>query len=78
MMQVRAVVRRVDRKTLATEWFPAGNRDAIEALLKLLPPNREDFMVMWEEREVTSGASNALTINTHMERQPRVILDRLQ
>jgi hypothetical protein len=59
VQQVRAVIRRVDRETLKTEWFPLGSLQVVEALMKLLPLNGEDFMVIWEEREIKAKARSS-------------------
>ena len=56
---LRAVVHRVDSPALTTEWFPPRSPEAIEAVTKLLPLNSENFMVIWEEREVVADAQSS-------------------
>ena len=54
---VRAVIRRADRETLATAWFPLGSPEVIKALLDILPLNGENFMVIWQESEIDPPAN---------------------
>jgi hypothetical protein len=50
--QVRAIVRRIDLPTRTTGWFLSGDQTIIEKLIELLPPVAENFMVVWQEREI--------------------------
>jgi hypothetical protein len=50
--QVRAIVRRIDLPTRTTGWFLSGDQTIIEKLIELLPPVGENFMVVWQEREI--------------------------
>lgn len=51
--QVRAVVRLVDLPSRSTGWFPSGDRAIVGQLIEMLPAVGENFMVVWQEREVT-------------------------
>jgi hypothetical protein len=50
--QVRAVVRRIDAPTRTTRWFPSEDHSIIEELIQLIPSVGENYMVVWQEREV--------------------------
>jgi hypothetical protein len=50
--QVRAIVRRIDLPTRTTGWFTSGDQTIIEKLIELLPSVGENFMVVWQEREI--------------------------
>jgi hypothetical protein len=49
---VRAVVRGVDVAPRKSPWAPDGSPDLQQLLASILPPPGEDFVVVWESREV--------------------------
>lgn len=53
--QVRAVLRRIDAPTRTTSWYPSGDQAIIQELIEMLPPVGENFMVVWQEREVETN-----------------------
>jgi hypothetical protein len=50
--QVRAIVRRIDLPTRTTGWYLSGDQAIIQELMSMLPPVGENFMVVWQEREI--------------------------
>jgi hypothetical protein len=54
---IRAIVRGIDTAPRTTDWLWFGSPDIHTALIAILPPAGEDFIVVWETCETFNQAA---------------------